>query len=187
MSDLLTAEDAGCFLDGVFGWHNNYRVIDLAMHYGWVPDDGFPAVSRIRDAYEDGEDYVNDGKIDVSGAMSDQGGYVDQATDYLNSVAPPGYYFEWDGDLNLVADEDYDPDLYDCNDSGHIPNVGEKKCIMCDAHLKCSLFRKLCIRVWVSYVNFMSDFFEWSEESKRKLEELKTELKSQRESKSDPS
>lgn len=185
----ITPDMAGCWLDGSMGWHNNYRVIDIAITHGWVPDDGFPVVSRIRDAYEDDVDYINDiheGRIDIAGAMTDQGGYTDQATDYLNSVAPEGFYFEWDGDLILREDEDYDPEGYDCDEMGHLPeNAG--KCVMCGKKLRCSWFTKACIYVYVGAMNALQDLYDWSEENKRRVAELKAELKASKDDKSDPS
>lgn len=97
--DKITADMAGTWLDGAMGWHNNYRIIDLAIDYGWVPEDGFPMVTRIRDAYADSEDYILDvteGKIYPGDAILNQGGYADQATEYLQSLAPEGYEFAWD-------------------------------------------------------------------------------------------
>lgn len=93
--------DAGCYLDGHMGWHNTYRVVDLATESGWtVPTD---YVTALADYRENG--YMAEG--DSIDAMMDQGGLVEQATDYLNSLAPDGYVFLWDmGEFALVTEAD---------------------------------------------------------------------------------
>lgn len=111
----ITPAEAGCWLDGHMGWHNHYRVVDLAFDYGWSPDDR-DVIVAIRDAYA-ADPYRDTAEV-ITGplipetvhlgeAVFGQGGLVDDATDYLQSLAPEGYWFEWDmGELCLVAIED---------------------------------------------------------------------------------
>lgn len=128
MPKTITASMAGCWLDEVHGQQrNNLRCFDLALEFGWVPEDGFPMASRIRDAYEDGQDYIMDvteGKIDINTAMTGQGELVDQATAYLNDHAPEGYEVIWfEGNLFLQNEEGDDhPD--DCDGTVNFPEAG---------------------------------------------------------------
>ena len=101
----IEPNNAGCWLDGHMGWHNHYRVIDVAFGWGWKPADEAD-VRVISHAYEYQRETVTlaSGEvIDTAGAMLDQGGLVDSATEYLESIAPEGYTFEWDmGELSLI-------------------------------------------------------------------------------------
>lgn len=106
-------DEAGCLIDEVRGLKDcNLAVIDMAIARGWTPEDGFPRTSRIRDAYEDDEDYILDveeGRIDIVDAIQGQDEIVDKATDYLNSIAPEGYIVYWrDGNLFLEKVEEGD-------------------------------------------------------------------------------
>lgn len=97
MTDRITEDMAGCWLDGHMGYHNHYRVVDLAQEYGWTISDGDQSmVERYRRNPHD-----DDGAYD---AMLDQGGLVDKATEYLDSLAPEGFAFNWDmGELSLMC------------------------------------------------------------------------------------
>jgi hypothetical protein len=94
----VTAADAGCWLDGAMGWHNTCRVIDRAISYGWLCDE--PAeLASLRDACDQYRASDGDAVAEaVRWAASD-------ALDYLNTLAPAGYSFEWDDGLWLVADD----------------------------------------------------------------------------------
>ena len=102
----ITADMAGCWLDGHMGWHNTYRVIDLALDYGWKPDDQ----ALVRHA---SEVYSQTGSFgepiypgDEEWAYDVIDDIADEATDYLQSLAPEGYWFEWDmGELCLVQED----------------------------------------------------------------------------------
>lgn len=95
----ITPADAGCWLMGSVGWHNGYRVIDRACEYGFVVPAEY--VSAL-DAYRNDTD-----NEDAHEAIMGQGGLSDMATDYLQSLAPAGYVFEWDmGELSLMREED---------------------------------------------------------------------------------
>jgi hypothetical protein len=113
----ITAADAGCWLDGSQGWHNNYRVIQRAVAYGWRPDvspeDVQAGIGLYRDGSEGDAVTLSDGETltyeDACGWIIDQGGLSDLATEYLNEVAPDGYEFVWDaGELSLMTTEDAD-------------------------------------------------------------------------------
>ena len=109
----LTPAGAGCWLDGAMGWHNTYRVVDLALELGWQPQD----VSLVRHA---SEVYESQGVLhreplthpgDVEWASEVIHDMADDATDYLQTLAPEGYWFEWDcGELCLVTDDPEDDD-----------------------------------------------------------------------------
>lgn len=96
----ITPDDAGVWLDGRYGWHNAYRVIERAGDYGFVvPDEYSEALLRF---------IVN---IDVSDtdheAITGHGELSDMATDHLNDLAPDGYSFVWNaGELSLMSNAD---------------------------------------------------------------------------------
>jgi hypothetical protein len=103
MPGTITADQAGCWLDGAMGWHNTYRVIDLALSYGWLDDDRPAQDAATADsmAYYQARGCPDD---DLTDRIH---GLADDATDYLQSLAPDGYTFTWDaGELCLWADDD---------------------------------------------------------------------------------
>jgi hypothetical protein len=98
----ITAADAGCWLEGSQGWHNTYRVIDRAISYGWYASN--PAelaeVQRLSQRAED-----SDPDLDPE-VLSDAS---EEATEYLQGIAPEGYVFEWDaGELCLLHESETD-------------------------------------------------------------------------------
>lgn len=97
----FTAADQGCYLDGHFGWHNTYRVVQLAQSFGFVVDDADDV--HALEAYEDGS--ADDAQWE---AVAGQGGLADKATDFLNGLTEEGLAWIWDcGELCLLAvDED---------------------------------------------------------------------------------
>lgn len=108
----ITADLAGCWLDGNQGWHNHYRVVELAVGYGLplTAEDKAALAGYVEDR-ENGIDTEEAGERFE--AVLGQGGLVDKATDHLESLAPSGFHFEWDmGELSLVsceAIEGHDP------------------------------------------------------------------------------
>ena len=104
--------EAGCWLDGHMGWHNNARVVQIAKHHGFeIPDDYLDAYEAYAGA--DREPY------DHNEAMTGQGELVDQATDFLEGLLPDEedgedhWSFVWDmGELSLLrVDKDVEPVL----------------------------------------------------------------------------
>lgn len=98
----ITPDMAGTWLDGCHGWHNNYRVVDCAVEYGFiVPEDYREALETFRHS---GGHIMSD---DVAEAIYGQGELSDMATDYLNEHAPEGYVFVWDaGEFSLMTHAD---------------------------------------------------------------------------------
>jgi hypothetical protein len=91
----ITAADAGCWLDGAMGWHNTYRVIYVAQRYGFAldADDETMVAEYAVDHVESDADY------EAVYALSNE------ATDYLQSLAPEGYDFVWDDGLGLYQSD----------------------------------------------------------------------------------
>lgn len=87
--------DEGCYLDGAFGWHNMYRVVDFAVDYGMTLDATEQEALRLYKGDDAGE-YT----LDIVHELADK------ATDYLQSITDPGMTWEWDaGELCLMTDE----------------------------------------------------------------------------------
>jgi hypothetical protein len=101
MTLKITSDMAGTWLDGCHGWTNAYRVVDRAEEFGFVvPAEYADALRRYRE--EDYDGLTDDQRYAVNGAIVDQGGLSDMATDYLEERAPYGYTFFWDaGELSL--------------------------------------------------------------------------------------
>lgn len=100
----VTADKAGCWLDGAMGWHNAYRVVDRAEEYGFVvPPEYTDELRRFRNS--DHDELTDDEWLTVQEAISGQGELSDMATDYLQERAPAGYVFVWDmGELSLLEE-----------------------------------------------------------------------------------
>lgn len=115
----ISPDQAGCWLVGHMGWHNTYRVIERAEAFGMVITDDDTALT---DWYrEHGGDGDNGPGLTLPGtgemldalsaweAVAGQGGLSDQATDYLNGLAPVGYVLEWDmGELCMITVDEED-------------------------------------------------------------------------------
>lgn len=97
----ITPDLAGCWLDGNAGWHNHYRVVQLAVGQGF---DLKPEDEKALDAYVQWRrDEIEDEEGVLAEAITGQGGLVDKATDHLEGLAPAGHHFEWDmGELSLL-------------------------------------------------------------------------------------
>jgi hypothetical protein len=94
----ITAADAGCWFDGQYGWHNTYRVCERALDYGWL--DGQDDAKR--EAAEAIAEYVT-----AKGCSDALDELNCDATDYLQSIAPAGYVFEWDaGELTMIHESE---------------------------------------------------------------------------------
>jgi hypothetical protein len=126
MTNKITKDMAGCWLDGRWGWTNAYRVIEKAWEWGFKTDpadDRLVAVYRLSndeeavlallreelgeqaaDASE--EALIGEARslIEVANeAVTGQGELSDRATDYLDSLAPEGMAFHWDDGLALMC------------------------------------------------------------------------------------
>lgn len=98
---LISADREGCWLDGKSGWRNSGRVIILAIDYGFKPPEGIGPTIRLVNQYMSGADMP--GQISLYEAIDS---LAEAATDYMSSVAPDGYYFEWEAyELTLRKDE----------------------------------------------------------------------------------
>jgi hypothetical protein len=112
------------------GWHVHHLVAELAMSLGWLGSKD-PSVSHrgeitrrdairattgrrgevraILSAYRQGDDnttYRGNQITCVADQVLNQGGIADDATDYLNTLAPEGYAFGWhEGSLYLQSEE----------------------------------------------------------------------------------
>jgi hypothetical protein len=66
-------------------------------------------IRTVLAAYQRGQDTTRYRQVemdDVAGQVINQGGICDQATDYLNTLAPEGFAFGWhEGSLMLMSDE----------------------------------------------------------------------------------
>ena len=102
--------EPGMWLDGRFGWHNLYRVVQIAESHGFsVPEECWEVYEEFKAA-----NYRPDDENDVMGG---HGGLADQATEFLNSLLPEVedsesfWSFEWDmGEFCLVKlDSDGNP------------------------------------------------------------------------------
>lgn len=121
----ITAADHGTWLDGAHGWTNGYRAVERAISFGWtVPEEYAEGWAAFQKRHGDSDLWED--------ANGDDGGFVDAATDYLQTLTPEGYVFRWDaGELALV------PAWMDCADGGggcEIKGFDEEGVIPCLDH-----------------------------------------------------
>ena len=104
----ISPADTGCWLDEHLGWYNIFRCVELAINNGMNLTEAEDAiVEQIFKAY-----VQEDKSLNPEYGMSE---IVDKATDYLSTIAPEGYHFEWfNGGLFMWEDEKEDED----NDNG---------------------------------------------------------------------
>lgn len=83
----LTAEDAGCWVDGHWGWRGSMRVVSIAHDFGWQAYTAAPLDEEDEFIYE----------------------IADEAEQWMNDeVAPEGYSFGWhDGEWFLWSHQDW--------------------------------------------------------------------------------
>lgn len=103
----ISEELAGCWLDGHFGYHNAYRVVDRAKEYGFkVPEE----YRSVMDKYhENGDETGFESMLTEEEweAIHGQGELSEKATNWLEELAPKGYVFVWDaGEFSLMNEED---------------------------------------------------------------------------------
>lgn len=104
MTDRITADMAGCWLDDSLGWHNTYRIIDIAIGWGWT--------GPVEPEWEGWEEVVEryradepEGELDHE-AMTGQGGLAGQAFDYLDSLTVSCHFERDMGGLTLYRCQD---------------------------------------------------------------------------------
>lgn len=96
---------AGCWLDGHYGWHNAYRVVDKAREFGFVVPDEY--MDAMENYWDHGSGFSFEETDEQWEAIHGQGGLSDMATDFLQERAPKEYQFVWDmGELILMTDEE---------------------------------------------------------------------------------
>lgn len=110
MTEKITPDMAGCWLEGSQGWHNTYRIVDRAEEWGWTG----------LDEWEDGRGIVSRYAADAASdedreAMSGQGGIADQAFDYLDSLTVSCHFERDAGELTLYRCQDLEDDGYGCD------------------------------------------------------------------------
>lgn len=116
MTARITPTEAGCWIDEINGRESPAIVAEIAMGLGWLKGrdrrDTMSQRGEVRAiirAYRSGSEtaWFRRVKIDdVPGQMINQAGIADEATDYLNTLAPEGYAFGWhDGSLFLMSDK----------------------------------------------------------------------------------
>jgi len=98
----ITRDYTGVWLDGAFGWHNTYRVIDAAVARGFKLDEND---SDALELYRRDETPPNGTTYDYVNIVHDLSA---DATEYLQSlVTEDDLYFVWDaGELSLQEVED---------------------------------------------------------------------------------
>lgn len=94
---IFQDNDAGHYLDDSHGWRLSIRVVEFAMKHGFK-------LEHDRDIIRFGVCQNTDGDVFFSDVV-DQGGYCDQAIEYLDSISDDGLYWELDGGLFLRQDE----------------------------------------------------------------------------------
>jgi hypothetical protein len=92
----FTPANVGTWLDGAQGWHNTYRVIDLAQEAGMVVE-----AWRLECVTRWATEVVStDRDAEVAHELGDE------ATEYLRARVPDGYDLEWDmGELSMVRED----------------------------------------------------------------------------------
>ncbi|GAA2627848.1 hypothetical protein GCM10010411_76330 [Actinomadura fulvescens] len=122
MSKIITPDMSGCWVDGARGWRAHVMVLLTALDHGWRPDVGMIRKwSKKRHAYARAvlRAYATRGRVEAppvrdpwgntityaeaSAAIFDTGGLLDDAQEYLNTLAPKGHSFGWhEGDFILA-------------------------------------------------------------------------------------
>jgi hypothetical protein len=96
---LISADNAGCWIDGHWGHYSGARLIQIAEAYRWNDE---MAISMAQSYMGSGGDIPN-------GALVEFYDLVDEAENYLNTIAPEGYSFGWrDGEFFLLSNEEWE-------------------------------------------------------------------------------
>lgn len=88
MNQKLTEADAGCWIDGHWGWRASMRAIALAHELGWKDYTAAPLDEESEHIFS----------------------IADEAVDWMNDTcAPQGYAFGWwEGELFLQSNADWE-------------------------------------------------------------------------------
>lgn len=89
----LTAADAGCWIDGHWGWRGSHRLIQLAHEFGWPR-------GEAEDAIREDDEFVHE--------------IADEAEEWMNNnVAPANHSFGWfDGEWFLWSHETWEDETF---------------------------------------------------------------------------
>lgn len=109
----ITAADAGTWLEGSQGWHNEYRVVDRAEEYGFKVDECDRRVLTIFRESPTRHDEQAPGWGDGYTVSEAAGEISERASNYLNDQAPDGYSFVREDGLSLSYNEEQE-----CEDCG---------------------------------------------------------------------
>src|SRR5688500_19055577 len=103
-------DSIGCVFDGSLGWHNTYRLIDLALFHGMELDADRSSIDKAFgvNAVEAQalEAYRHSGYGDIDEdhltIVVDQDGLSDRALSHLQALTAPGLYWGWDDGLYIT-------------------------------------------------------------------------------------
>lgn len=106
---VFTSAHIGCYLDGSMGWHNTYRVIDLAVEHGWELNsrdkrvvDSYRAWGPLTALHLPAEETFDARTLDADDIAEWVHEVSEDATIFLDSITEPGCHWEWDmGELCL--------------------------------------------------------------------------------------
>ncbi|MFE0472615.1 hypothetical protein ACFW2V_13470 [Streptomyces sp. NPDC058947] len=108
MTEAITLKNGstvgtGTWLDGHMGWHNTYRIIDIAESHGFAMGD---EDRKALEWYKESSGGCGDGtdaEENMAEAIIGQGGLSDRASDHMEELLPDGWTLLWDaGELSLV-------------------------------------------------------------------------------------
>lgn len=109
--DTRTYLPLGCIFDSHMGWHNTYRIVDLAVANGMVID---KADAEVMEAYENQAETLVDGdEVHDSATIAEFATEIsDKALEFLNDhCTAPFQYVEWD-DGDLMCRQSSAEDIY---------------------------------------------------------------------------
>jgi hypothetical protein len=105
---MITANMAGCWLDGNQGWHNNHRIVALAMGWGWKGPENWEGWQ------DEVERYAVSGGNDEDESVIGQGGLADQAFKFLDGITESCHFERDMGELSLLRCQDLEDGACDC-------------------------------------------------------------------------
>jgi hypothetical protein len=99
MSEIIFTDDSiGCVFDGTQGWHNTYRLIDLAVSHG-MELDAFEREEALEAYRASGYGEISDQHLDT---VVESGGLSDRALGHLQALTAPGLFWVWDDGLYIT-------------------------------------------------------------------------------------